>query len=63
VSSREDATTKGPRYLVERRLTIAFLDDRVIEAVCLGDSGEYYRLGFGAAAGGAYVHRRFAVAI
>ena len=43
---REDAATKGLRYLVESRLTIAYLDGRVIEAVCLGDSGEHYRLGY-----------------
>jgi hypothetical protein len=39
---REDAATKGLRYLTEGRLTIAWLDGRKTEAVCLGDSAEYY---------------------
>jgi uncharacterized Zn finger protein len=43
---REDAATKGLRYLTEGRLTIAWLDGRKIEAVCLGDSAENYRLGY-----------------
>jgi hypothetical protein len=43
---REDAATKGLRYLTEGRLTIFLIDGREIEALCLGDSAEYSRLGY-----------------
>lgn len=43
--SREDARTKGLRYLVEGRLVILSVSDDRIEATARGD-GETYRLGF-----------------
>ena len=42
----ENAEAKGVRYLGEGRLTILRVDERQIEAVCFGDSGEVYRLGY-----------------
>jgi uncharacterized Zn finger protein len=43
---RESAETKGVRYLGEGRLTILRVDDRRVEALCFGDSGEAYRVGY-----------------
>jgi len=43
---REAAETKGLRYLTEGRLTLLHVDEHRIEAICFGDSGEVYRLGF-----------------
>lgn len=43
---RENAQDKGRRYLVEGRLTIVRVAGRQIRAVCKGDSGEVYSLGY-----------------
>jgi hypothetical protein len=43
---RENAVTKGLRYLSEARLQILRVDGRVIAATCRGDGGEVYQLGY-----------------
>lgn len=44
--SREDASMKARRLLVEGRLVVGRVDRSEIEASCRGDSGAVYRLGF-----------------
>lgn len=43
-SGRENAATKGRRYVVEGRLTVTLLHGRRIRATCRG-GGAVYRLG------------------
>jgi uncharacterized Zn finger protein len=43
---RENAATKGRRYLVEGRLTVQAIAPASVAATCRGDSGTVYRLGF-----------------
>ncbi len=45
MSGRENAETKGRRYLAEGRLHVQRVDERGIVARCRG-AGEIYRLGF-----------------
>jgi uncharacterized Zn finger protein len=42
---RENAETKGRRYLTEGRLTVEWVDGAEIRASCLG-AGQVYRLGY-----------------
>lgn len=42
--TREDAATRGRRYLVEGRLTVTLVHGDVVEAQCRG-SGEVHELG------------------
>lgn len=41
---REDAATKGRRYLTEGRLTVHTVTDDLIGASCRGDSAVVYRI-------------------
>jgi uncharacterized Zn finger protein len=41
---RENARTKGERYLVSGRLTVVFVDADRVEALCKGDSGHTYHV-------------------
>jgi uncharacterized Zn finger protein len=43
---REDAKTKGKRLLTEGRLRIKWVDDLRIQALCRGDDGAVYEVGF-----------------
>lgn len=43
---REDFRTKAVRYLGEGRLQVRTIDAAEIRAMCRGDSGEIYALGF-----------------
>lgn len=43
---REDAWSKGRRLLVEGRLIVRSAGPQGIRALCRGDSGEFYRLGY-----------------
>ena len=43
--TREDAASKGRRYLTEGRLLVRRVDKQAIDARCRGDSGEVYELG------------------
>jgi len=42
--TRENALSKGERYLVSGRLTVRLATPEKIEAFCKGDSGHTYRL-------------------
>jgi uncharacterized Zn finger protein len=44
--TREGAEAKGRRYLVEGRLTVVACEDWQVEALCKGDSGHMYVLGY-----------------
>jgi uncharacterized Zn finger protein len=46
ISSRESAQTKGRRYLLEGRLKLKHVSDRLIVANCRGDQGDVYALGW-----------------
>lgn len=43
---RESAFEKGRRYLVEGRLLVRSAGPHGIQAMCRGDSGEFYRVGY-----------------
>ena len=45
-SSREGAEAKGRRYLLEGRLRLASVSDRLILANCRGDAGDIYVVGW-----------------
>lgn len=45
MSPREDAGTKGARYVAEGRLTVTRVDDHEIAATCKG-RGEVWSLGY-----------------
>jgi uncharacterized Zn finger protein len=45
---RENAATKGRRYVTEGRLTVRAISPGTTEATCRGDSGVVYTLGFDA---------------
>lgn len=49
--SREDAATKGRRYVSEGRLVVDLVHDDIVHATCRG-SGAVYTLGHDARAGG-----------
>ena len=44
--SRESAAAKGRRYLVEGRLSLLHVSDKLIIANCHGDQGDTYTLGY-----------------
>jgi hypothetical protein len=47
VSPRENAYDRGRRLVQEGRLIVHHVNDRAIEAVCRGDSGQLWRCGYG----------------
>lgn len=42
--TRENALSKGERYLLSGRLTVRLVTPERIEAHCKGDSGHFYKL-------------------
>jgi uncharacterized Zn finger protein len=46
IASRESAETKGRRYLLEGRLSVKCVTDRLILANCHGDQGDEYAVGW-----------------
>jgi uncharacterized Zn finger protein len=46
VTARESAAVKGRRYLVEGRLRLKHVSDRLIVANCRGDQGDVYAVGW-----------------
>jgi uncharacterized Zn finger protein len=43
---REDARAKGMRYLTSGRLVVTLVSGMEVSAVCRGDSGTVYALGY-----------------
>jgi uncharacterized Zn finger protein len=46
LSSPESAKAKGRRYLIEGRLDLKHVSDRLIVANCRGDDGDVYAVGY-----------------